>query len=32
MRFGIESYRYHARPEVGLPFLRRVLDGAELND
>lgn len=32
MRFGIESHRYHARPDVGLPFLRRVLDGAELND
>lgn len=32
MRFAIEAHRYHSRPEVGLRFLRRVLDGAELND
>lgn len=32
MRFGIESHRYHNRPDIGLQFLRRVLDGAELND
>ena len=32
MRFGVEAHRYHTRPEVGLHFLRRVLDGAELND
>jgi hypothetical protein len=32
MRFGIESYRYHTRPEVGLRFLRLVLDGTELSD
>ena len=32
MRFAIASYRHHVRPEAGLRFLRRVLDGAELHD
>ena len=30
MRFAIESYRLHSKPENGLRFLERVLAGNEL--